>query len=175
MEQRVLFCTGWYLWLSFLPLLTRKRQRHLLLGTQKSNGNMGASKAPPALHAFTVLTRFFTGPRPTRLQGSKAQGGGCSAKGRGCRASVSGCGARVGGCRAVPRFSLPRFRSEGQKETGNLCREGAAWLAHLHLNPHNALPATHSHSIVVLLAEIWEHAQRVRQLLDALSCFLFEL
>lgn len=79
------------------------------------------------------------------------------------------------GLQSHAQVKPPQLENEGQREIGNLCSEGGCLVAHLHLNPHNALPATHSYSIVELLAESWEHAQRVRQLLDALSCFLFEL
>lgn len=108
----------WLLPLAFIPpLLTQKKRWHLVLGTQKSNGNMGSLKAPPILHAFLMLTQFSSYPSCWALQVSKARAGGCRAKDCGCRARDRGCGAK-------PRLSLPQFKSEGQQEIGNLCREG---------------------------------------------------
>lgn len=53
----------WLLPLAFIPpLLTQKKRWHLVLGTQKSNGNMGSLKAPPVLHAFLMLTQFSSYP-----------------------------------------------------------------------------------------------------------------
>lgn len=40
-----------------LPL--QKRRQHLVQGRQKSNGNMGALKAPPVLHALMMLMQFL--------------------------------------------------------------------------------------------------------------------
>lgn len=156
-------------WLLPLAFLLRKGSKWpLVLGAQGSNGNTGALKALLISMSSWCCYSSSSDQSWRVLKVTKARG--C-----GCRARAGGCRAWAGGCRAMHRLSLPQFKSEGQKEIGNLCSEGAAWFSHLHLNPHNALPATHSYSIVVLLAEIWEHAQRVRQLLDALSCFLFEL
>lgn len=53
----------WLLPLAFIPpLLTQQKQWHLVLGTQKSNGNTGTLKAPPVLHAFLMLTQFSSCP-----------------------------------------------------------------------------------------------------------------
>lgn len=63
----------------------------------------------------------FIWPKLMSLTTSKAQI--C-----GLRVSVSDCRARAHGCRAMPRLSLPQFKSEGQKEIGNFCREGGCLL-----------------------------------------------
>lgn len=91
-------------------LLTQKKRWHLVLGTQKSNGNMGTLKAPPVLHAFLLLTQFSSYPSCWAFQASTGRAAGCRARGRGCGAK--------------PRWSLPQFKSGGQQEIGNLCSEG---------------------------------------------------
>lgn len=99
------------------PFNSEKKRWHLVLETQKSNGNTGTLKAPPVLHAFLMLTQFSSYPSCRAFQVSKARAGGCRAKDRGCRARDRGSGEK-------PRLSLPQFKSEGQQEIANLCREG---------------------------------------------------